>query len=100
MRTLRRSIWGLGLLLAVGTAAAPAAAQGTVPTFSKDVAPIFYKDCVVCHRAGEATPMSLLSYDSARPWARAIKRKVVAREMPPWYADPQYGHFTNDRRLS
>lgn len=44
--------------------------------------------------------MSLLSYETARPWARSIKRKVVAREMPPWFADPQYGHFSNDRRLT
>jgi mono/diheme cytochrome c family protein len=100
MRVLRQSIWVVGSLLAVGASAAPAAAQGTVPTFSKDVAPILYENCVVCHRPGESTPMSLLSYDTSRPWARSIKRRVVAREMPPWYADPQYGHFNNDRRLT
>ncbi len=67
--------------------AAPAAwAAG--PTFSKDVAPILYKSCVECHRAGAMAPMSLMTYEDARPWARAIKTKVVKREMPPWGADP------------
>ncbi|HSE99215.1 MAG TPA: hypothetical protein VLD57_13180, partial [Blastocatellia bacterium] len=53
-------------------------------TFTKDVAPIFYKNCIECHRAGELAPMSLLSYKEARPWARSIKEKVLTREMPPW----------------
>jgi mono/diheme cytochrome c family protein len=69
-------------------------------TFSKDVAPIFFKNCAECHRPGEAAPMSLLSYKDARPWARSIKEKVVTREMPPWHADPHFGQFSNDRRLS
>src|SRR6516225_6462342 len=69
-------------------------------TFTKDVAPIFYKNCVDCHRPGELAPMSLLSYKEARPWARSIREKVIAREMPPWSADPHFGDFSNDRRLS
>lgn len=69
-------------------------------TFAKDVAPILYKNCVACHRPGEAAPMSLISYKDVRPWARSIREVVVEREMPPWFADPQYGHFSNDRRLS
>jgi hypothetical protein len=69
-------------------------------TFSKDVAPIFYKSCVGCHRPNDVAPMSLLTYKEARPWARSIKEKVVTREMPPWHADPHFGEFTNDRRLS
>ena len=68
-------------------------------TFSKDVAPIFFKNCAECHRPGEAAPMSLLSYKDARPWARSIKEKVATREMPPWHADPHFGEFSNDRRL-
>ena len=100
MRVLRHVPCVVGFLVAAGIPGAHAAAQGTAPTFAKDVAPIFYKDCVACHRPGQATPMSLLSYDTARPWARSIKRMVVAREMPPWYADPRFGHFSNDRRLS
>jgi len=69
-------------------------------TFSKDIAPIFYKNCVQCHRAGEIAPMSLMTYKEARPWARSIREKVLTREMPPWHADPQHGEFANDRRLS
>ena len=95
----RRSTWILAACVFV-TPRIAAAADGTTPTFSKDIAPIFYKSCVTCHRPGEATPFSLMSYDTARPWARAIKKKVVAREMPPWFADPQYGHYSNDPRLS
>jgi hypothetical protein len=69
-------------------------------TFSKDVAPIFFNSCVECHRPGEAAPMSLLSFNDARPWAKSIKEKVLKREMPPWHADPHFGQFANDRRLT
>src|SRR5215210_3290567 len=69
-------------------------------TFTKDVAPIFFNSCVECHRAGEAAPMSLMTYKEARPWARSIKEKVVKRDMPPWHADPHVGQFSNDRRLT
>ena len=75
------------------------ASKKSSATFSKDVAPIFFKNCAECHRAGEAAPMSLLSYKDARPWARSIKEKVATREMPPWHADPHFGQFSNDRRL-
>jgi len=69
-------------------------------TFNKDVAPIFYANCVQCHRAGEIAPMSLMTYKEARPWARSIREKVTTREMPPWHADPRHGAFSNDRRLA
>ncbi|HSB12736.1 MAG TPA: cytochrome c [Blastocatellia bacterium] len=69
-------------------------------TFSRDVAPIFFKNCAECHRPGEAAPMSLLSYKDARPWARSIKEKVATKQMPPWHADPHIGEFLNDRRLT
>src|SRR5215831_19336330 len=68
--------------------------------FNKDVAPIFNRSCVECHRPGEASPMSLLTYQAARPWAKSIREKVLARQMPPWHADPRYGEFANDRRLT
>jgi hypothetical protein len=71
-----------------------------IVTFNKDVAPILYKNCAECHRAGEIAPMSLITYKEARPWARSIKEKVLVREMPPWHADPRHGQFLNDRRLS
>src|SRR5437879_5740150 len=90
---------GLGLLAtatALAIAATGATAQ-TAPTqaqvmFTKDVAPIFYRSCVRCHRPDEIAPMSLLTYNDARPRARAIKERVSKREMPPW--------FLEDRRAS
>ena len=75
-------------------------AASVSPTFSNDVAPIVYRHCLECHRAGEAAPMPLVSYKDARPWAKAIKQAVLTRKMPPWLADPHYGAFRNDRRLS
>src|ERR1044072_3402180 len=69
-------------------------------TFNKDVASIFFKNCAECHRTNDIAPMPLLSYKEARPWARSIKEKVIAREMPPWSPDPKYGQFKNDHRLS
>jgi hypothetical protein len=75
------------------------AATGSV-TFSKDVAPILQKNCQGCHRPGEAAPMALLTYQQARPWAKAMKQAVLSKKMPPWFADPQYGHFSNDRSLA
>jgi hypothetical protein len=71
-----------------------------VPTFSKDVAPNLYKNCTGCHRPGEIAPMSLLTYDDARPWAKAIRDEVSEGNMPPWHADPKVGHFANERRLT
>jgi hypothetical protein len=75
-------------------------AASSTPTFDKDVLPILQKNCQECHRPGEVAPMSLLTYKDARPWARAMKSAVLNEKMPPWYADPRYGHFSNERRLS
>jgi hypothetical protein len=69
-------------------------------TFDRDVLPILQKNCQRCHRPGEVAPMSLLTYTDARPWAKAIKNAVLARKMPPWFADPNYGHFLNNATLS
>jgi hypothetical protein len=69
-------------------------------TFSKDVAPIAFANCVYCHRPGEIGPFSLLTFKDARPWAKAIKQAVVMRQMPPWLADPHYGDFQGSRRLT
>jgi hypothetical protein len=87
------------LLLSVGLTAAYA--QGQV-TFTKDVAPILQEKCQSCHRPDTFAPMSLLSYEEARPWAKSIRQKVVAREMPPWYIDKTVGirHFKNDVSLT
>ena len=78
---------------------AAAMAASTV-TFNKEVLPVLQKNCQECHRPGEVAPMSLLTYSEARPWAKAMKQAVLTQKMPPWFADPQYGHFANDRRLS
>jgi hypothetical protein len=81
-------------------AIATAADQPSPVTFTKDVLPILQKNCQSCHRPGQVAPMSLLSYQETRPWARAIKNAVTLKKMPPWFADPAYGHFTNDRSLN
>ena len=85
------------LLLAATLAGA---VENDAVTFTRDVAPIFAESCMTCHRPGEIAPMSLLSYQESRPWARSIKREVMSGAMPPWHADPAYGKFSNDRRLS
>jgi hypothetical protein len=86
--------------LAMALGAPMRAAETTAPTFFKNVLPILQNNCQSCHRPGEVAPMSLMSYEEARPWARAIKTKTTARQMPPWFADPDYGLFSNERRLS
>ncbi len=90
----------VGWIIAAALFPATVFAQTSKPTFAKDIAPIFYAKCAMCHRPGEVAPMSLMSYDEVRPWARAIKNKVVARQMPPWYAEGEHGKWRNDRRLS
>src|SRR5947209_7730947 len=85
-------------LLLGGTALAQSPSSSV--TFTRDVLPILQKNCQGCHRPGEAAPMSLLSYKEARPWAKAMKDAVLLKKMPPWYADPAHGSFSNDRRLS
>ena len=71
-----------------------------VPTFTKDVAPILLKNCAGCHRPGEIAPMSLLTYEDARPWAKAIRDEVADGTMPPWHADAPHGTFLNERVLT
>jgi len=68
-------------------------------TFHKDVEPILQRNCQSCHRPGQVAPMSFLTYQSVRPWAKAMKAAVAARKMPPWFADPHYGPYLNDRSL-
>jgi hypothetical protein len=75
-------------------------AMGQTPTFYKNVLPVLEKHCQECHRPGEIAPMSLLTYNDARPWAKSIKAAVLTHKMPPWFADPHVGKFANDRSLS
>ena len=70
------------------------------PTFYREIVPILEQHCQECHRAGEIAPMALLTYEQTRPWAKSIKSAVLTHKMPPWFADPHYGHFSNDRSLS
>src|SRR5262245_27234967 len=75
-------------------------AKARVVTFNRDVLPILQKNCQSCHRPGEIAPMSFLTYKDTRPWAKSIKTATLNRQMPPWFAEPGYGHFKFDRRLS
>jgi hypothetical protein len=89
---------GLAAVLSIGVSASgPVKASAT---FTKDIAPILFNKCIECHRAGEIAPMSLLTYQEVRPWAKSIKQRVVERSMPPWSADPHVGKFANDPSLS
>lgn len=88
-----------GLFLVLSTTAASVNHPAAV-TYNKDVAAIIQKNCQACHRPGEVAPMSFMSFKEVRPWAKAIREKVVTRQMPPWFADPKHGEFSNDCRLS
>ena len=99
--------WSLGVLALAAILAVPGMALAqdgadATPTFSKDVAPILQGSCQTCHRDGAIAPMSLMTYEETRPWARAIKDKVSTRTMPPWYIDKNVGvqGFKYDRSLS
>ena len=102
---MKRVLAPSGLFLVLVTAAVSAQApekttQSTV-TFAKDVAPILQRSCQSCHRPGQMAPMSLLTYQDVRPWARSIKQRVTERTMPPWGIDPRVGlqSFKNDPTL-
>jgi hypothetical protein len=70
------------------------------PTFYKDILPILQQHCQSCHRPGEIGPMPLVHLGDARKWSNQIVRRTVRREMPPWFADPRFGHFSNDSSLT
>ncbi len=78
----------------------PAAASSSVPTFTKDVLPILQRSCQKCHRPNSNAPMSLLTYEDVRPWVRAIRQRVPARQMPPWHIDRTIGEYADDPSLS
>ena len=98
------SLWAASILVTAGQAAdlANQANTGRPATFSKDIAPIFQKSCQNCHHPGTSAPMSLMSYNDTRPWARSIKERVLRREMPPWHLDKTVGirEYKNDISLS
>jgi hypothetical protein len=76
------------------------AAADTPVTFNRDILPILQKNCQTCHRPGQIAPMSFVTYQEVRPYAKAIKAAVLTRKMPPWFADPRYGHWANAPKLS
>ncbi len=101
------SVWVGLCLLGAGLAAPaqgaqPAESNGGEVTFTRDIAPILQRSCQVCHRPGQMAPMSLLTYEETRPWARAIRERVARREMPPWHLDRTVGirEYVNDRSLT
>ncbi len=107
-RVLRRYGWSVfAVALAAMVLGAPAnsqaeeAAADTV-TFTKDIVPIFQRSCQACHRPGSIAPMSLMTYEETRPWARSIKQRVETRKMPPWFIDRTVGiqDFKDDRSLT
>src|SRR6186713_3467762 len=100
MRALAAATLGGVILFAASAGAQTAPANA--PTFTKDVAPIFQAKCQECHQPSSIAPMSLITYQDARPWARSIKERVAARQMPPWHIDKSVGvqKFKNDMSLT
>lgn len=88
------------MALAFGLIGTTRTTTAATPTFSKDVAPILFKNCASCHRPGDIAPMPLMTYAQTRPWAKAIREQVATGQMPPWHATQAHGTFANDRRLS
>ena len=97
--TLCVTLIAVAAMSVVGQAADPTARPAT---FSKDVAPIFQNKCQQCHQPNSIAPMSLITYEDVRPWARSIKQRVITRQMPPWHIDMSVGvhDFKNDMSLS
>ena len=96
-----RSLAALGAVLAFALPSTAADTPAKV-TFSKDVAPIFQAKCQECHQPNSIAPMSLITYEDARPWARSMKQRVITRQMPPWHIDMSVGvhEFKNDMSLT
>jgi hypothetical protein len=100
---LAGSVIGVGMLMAPVVAAAQGAPDASnAPTFTRDIAPILQRSCQSCHRTDEIAPMPLTTYQEVRPWARSIKNRVVARDMPPFHVDRTIGiqKFKDDPSLS
>ena len=103
MKTIRWFLAGIGVVSLGGFAMAAGQAGQTAPaapTYTKDVAPILFKNCTSCHRPGEIAPMSLLTYEDVRPYAKDIRDEVSEGHMPPWHAAAPKGTFLNERGLT
>lgn len=104
MRVIRSTKWFI-IVAALASAAiarftSPLTARTADPTFAEDVAPVFYRNCTVCHYDGGMAPFSLVGYDTAVAHADQIRDAVAEGVMPPWYSTDPHGVFSNDRRLS
>src|ERR1043166_7747946 len=97
---LTSAVAGALALALSGAVAHPASPVPDKPTFERDVLPILQRACQDCHRPRQMAPFSLMDYESARPWARSIKDKVVSRYMPPWHLDRTIGEYDPDPSLS
>jgi hypothetical protein len=107
LRQVRSMGMAIGAMAVTGIVSLPGGAiaaeeEVATPTYTKDIAPIFREKCEACHRPGYIAPMSLQTCEESRPWARSIKNRVMARQMPPWHIDKSVGiqDFENDRSLS
>src|SRR5256884_4839810 len=102
IRGIAVSILLAGFAMAGEPASTVAGAANKPVTFTKDIVPIFQEKCQDCHRKDSMAPMSLVTYEETRPWAKSIKERVVTRQMPPWHLDKTVGiqQFQNDRSLS
>jgi hypothetical protein len=97
---MRSRILGAAVVVVAVAVGGALTADSPSVNFHKDVEPVLQKNCQTCHRPGQVAPMSFMTYESARPFARAMKSAVLSRKMPPWFADPHYGPYLNDRSLS
>ena len=109
LRSIGVSVLAIGVVLILSTLAMAGEPASTVAgaankpvTFTKDIVPIFQEKCQDCHRKDSMAPMSLVTYEETRPWARSIKERVITHQMPPWHLDKTVGvqHFQNDRSLT
>ena len=105
MRLRQVAPLALSAILAASSVPAAFAAAGDTDassrlTYGRDIAPLLAEHCTACHRPGDIAPMSLRTYDEVRPWVKSIRKAVETGVMPPWHADPTYGAWANDRRLS
>src|SRR5947208_13823936 len=99
---MKGTFFALAAMVGFASVAGAADAPKAAPTFTKDIAPILQEKCQSCHRPDNMAPMSLLTYEDARPWAKSIASRVAARQMPPWHIDKTVGiqKFKNDRSLN
>src|SRR5579883_1665760 len=98
-------IWAGAVALAITSVSITVTNRGVCAadapvTYSRQIAPILYKNCTTCHHPGGSGPFSLMTYDDARHWGQQVMQATQSRDMPPWLPEPGYGNFADNRRLS